>query len=125
MLLEGEVPVINAAREDARIRKSACMVYWHEGNLPVYRPYYPGVPKESSCGELKTDQFGPNGADKWTFSTTVPPSYTERMKLYVSGYILYDDPLSIRRYVLFGRQYDPKKQRFVEVSNPDYEDRDY
>jgi hypothetical protein len=41
--------------------------------------------------------------------------------LYVMGWIDYSDDLKVARRTSFCRRYDPSRQRFVAVDDPDYE----
>ncbi|CAN5305549.1 hypothetical protein BH10PSE11_BH10PSE11_06040 [soil metagenome] len=127
--LSGFAFVINTGREPATIVKTTCMTYWHQGHLPMYRPYNAFEPKEGifppQAGDCIIDileHLGTGKAARWSFDTTVPPSYTPSTFLYLLGNVEFKDRLGTRHIVLFARKYDPGLGRFVAVeNNPDYE----
>jgi hypothetical protein len=133
--ISGEAQLIEIGRDGATIKDAVCMVYWREGSLPMLRPYLVSNP-ESRCDPLVIvvpdtkkivsdgDIMMPGNIATWRFKTVVPKNYSEKMFLYILGFVSFSDKLTGNRYSLFARRYDPGEQRFVPVNNPDYERED-
>ena len=42
-------------------------------------------------------------------------------KLFLIGYVVYEDDAGVRRHMAFGREYDRTSRRFRIIDDPNYE----
>ena len=128
-LVGGQFYVANIGAGAATITESLCKVYLQKGGtLPMRRPYEgengnnPVLGKIKAGGRLTAifqsdDPLPISQLEIGMMGYDFSPSWT----LYIMGWIEYSDDLGFGRRTAFCRQFDPKVNRFVPVTDPDYE----
>jgi hypothetical protein len=139
--ITGSVSAVDTGRGPLWIKTSFCMPYWHDGPLPMQRPYQAEVTSmiKDACipnrgtyirsdGHQEITSLAPGSkmesgdVASWNFMTMVPNDYVDGMNLWVLAVVDYLDQLGTRRATLVARRYDFTERRFVPVKdNPIYE----
>jgi hypothetical protein len=134
--IRGQFYVENVGGGIASITEIGCWVAHIQGNLPMKRMYEGLDPNNPSVltatkdrqdrpqlrpGESGTVKMCPNPILEWKFTTAATPEPRRAQRLYVYGWIHYEDGLGIVRRCAFCREFDNALERFVPVDNPDYE----
>jgi hypothetical protein len=130
--IDGAVMAANSGREVATIVGSDCGAFWLDhlrmtnpqwgnrhpneiGLIEPGKPPYDLIPSIDGQNEMK-----PGDIERWGFETTVPNDVIGK-ELYVIGWVVYNDRLKTRRGVFFARKYDPSREVFSPVYDPNYE----
>lgn len=129
--LSGQFRIDNIGADQATIIESYCDVYWSKQGLPMQMPFegpvqnpQPITPNtvvaagdSSVCVFMSRKAMGEEGK-KIFFNL-------ENWKLYVIGYVRYQDRYKVQRRTLFCREYRNETGqtmgRFFPVTDPDYE----
>ena len=115
--IEGVAYVGNAGREKATVLESELAALWLKSPPNMYFPHHLREQAVMNC--LKTAEFAPGEVER--LAIAVPKREDPECDLYISGRIVYEDRLHTHRTNLFCRRYDPAKQRFIPVCDPDIE----
>ncbi|MGA2434258.1 MAG: hypothetical protein ABSG25_03135 [Bryobacteraceae bacterium] len=117
----GQFYIRNCGGTDAYIQEIWCEVYI-ANYLPTKRPY------EGEVGSQEKKVLAPGQSRPYLFALKEPLDDTTYLNImakhqsfHVLGWIGYTDALGIYRITCFCRHYDVVKERFVPVTDPDYE----
>lgn len=138
--VRGQFYIANIGGSEATITGIGCWVVPRdhrrinrEDFLPMARPYDGEPPNILSGGDTIKLMVGgsmpiPFAGDELLnatatrqFNLKMASSFSGWWHLYVMGYIEYFDSAGTYRTTAFCREYDPNSERFIKVSNDDYE----
>jgi hypothetical protein len=121
---QGQFYIVNSGGTRGRLQEVYCEVFIDK-RLPMKRPY------EGEIGIQQEIILLPGQSIPFLFGRSQPLEAdvagkisTGENSLYVLGRIGYVDDLGIYTDVPFCRRYDPAKDRFVLIEDPDYESGD-
>jgi hypothetical protein len=123
--VKGIAQIVNAGATPAKIIQSHCSVMWTREELPM-RPVYAGAAandfvrhKHLEPGRSRAVRF--SSEEVLGEEAKAIAASAEVYRLYVMGFVDYEDDIGTVRRTAFCRMYYPGLKRFRPVENPDYE----
>jgi hypothetical protein len=123
--VKGIAQIVNAGASPAKITESHCSVLWTREELPM-TPVYVGAAandfvrhKRLEPGRSRSVRF--SSEDVLGEEAKAIAASAEVYRLYVMGFVDYEDDIGTIRRTAFCRLYYPSLKRFRPVDNSDYE----
>lgn len=124
----GQFDIANVGGTQAKIVETCCQVYWSDKGLPMERPYEgegPQMPQPVQqniilqAGEPYTALF--QSAKLMNEKAPLIMQGSNNWRIYIMGWIVYEDAIGIKRRTAFCRVYRIADGRFFAVDDTDYE----
>ena len=114
----------NVGGTPAHIKEALCEVFWTDAPLPMDRPY---EGRDGSPFNDVTIVAGSSYPLQFVSDQLLSPYASQGIttdgswRIYVMGWVEYEDDRKIRRRTAFCREYDRTRHRFFPVKDADYE----
>jgi hypothetical protein len=123
-LVHGQLYMANVGGTPAHIKETLCEVFWINAPLPMERPYEgrDGITFNDVTIVAGSSYPLPFASDKLLSPDAFQGITTDgSWRIYVMGWVEYEDDRKIRRRTAFCREYDRSRHRFFPVQDADYE----